>query len=741
MPGYLNMKVLCLSLLLIVPWLKAYGNDIWNNVLIDTHRKKGIFYPFSRSLKKFTGNTTKQFYNKTVTELDSVFTTNDKALRLTESTLISDPYTKKYTNYRFPQLISDDSIIVLKSSLDMIATFYLITDNGKDKKLFSPGRYSDDHVTLVAENSKMVWAESGFHERYINKDYSIIKVHDLRSGKTQKLTSKTRYFSPSLSKNGRKILVTETDQWNRYFHVILDAQDGSVLSRRENPDGVLLSHPRWMNDNLHVACVAVSQKGNALIKLNIETGSMQVLLPYTSIPISRPFPTKDHVYFSAGVGGINNIYALELSTDKVHQVTSVRFGAFEPVVSANERKLVFSEYTADGYRIRKMEINTSSWREALLNKARVNDFFLNGVLDTQEKNITDTTITEGYEVKKFNALTTGLLNFYGWLVLPNVPEYGLEFYTQNIMSTLRGTVGVLYNSNENRFHYYARATYAAWYPIIELEYNRGNRNTGLITTGDPETEPFDQTWREDLLSAGVRLPLRLTQGTHNTTLSLEGRYEHFDVGAVDTADNGNIISRNAFHAVSSSVIFSRTKMQAPQQFNPQWGQVLEVNFREGYDVQARRFNANAVFYFPGLFRTHSLNFRGAYKQEKVLNAYRFADDFVMPRGYRPYPFETINVASANYQLPILYPDLSLGSVAFIQRIRWNVFYDHALGTINGREITMQAPGTELYVDLRLFRLAQMTICMRYNLVSEMTQPASPDILPFQFLVTRFELIN
>jgi hypothetical protein len=720
---------------------RNYSNDFWNKVLIDTHRKKGIFYPFSRSLKTFTGYTTKQFYDKTVTELDSAFVSSDRELHLTNSQEIADPDTKKYTNYRLPQIIGRDSIVVLKSSLDMIPTFYLVTSSGRERKLFSPGRYTEDHMTMVAENAKMVWAESGFHERYINKDFSIIKIHDLKSGNTRKLTSRTRYFSPSLSKDGRKIFVTETDYLNRYFHLVLNAHDGAVLSRKANADGMFLSHPRWTNDNRHVVCVAVSEKGNALVKINTETGSMEVLISNTTVPISRPFPAEEHIYFSAGRNGINNIYALEASSRNIYQVTSVRFGAFEPVVSADGSKLIFSEYTADGYRIKEMVIDTSAWIQRVLNPTNVSDFFLDGLLNVQEKNITDTTILRRYEVKKFNALTEGLLNFYGWIVLPNSPEYGVEFYTQNIMSTLRGTVGGLYNTNENRFRYYARATYAAWYPVIELEYNKGNRNTALITTLDEQQEPFDQSWREDVLSAGVRLPFRLTQGTHNTALSIEGRYEHFDVGLLDTTDNNNILARSTFHAFKSAAIFSRTKLQAPQQFNPQWGQVLELNFREGYDVEASRVEGNALLYFPGLFRTHSLNFRGSYKKEKVVNAYRFADDFVMPRGYESFPFEKIVVASANYQFPVLYPDLSLGSVAFIQRLRWNVFYDHAVGTLNEDEITMRAPGTELYIDLRLFRLVQMTVCMRYNVVSEMTDPLSPDVLPFQFLVTRFELLN
>jgi hypothetical protein len=721
---------------------RDHGNEVWSKVLLDTYRKKGFFYPFSRSMKKFTGKSSKEFYNSTVKELDSLWLSQDKELTYTSARLIGHPNEKKYNSYRFPQFANENSIVVLKSSLDMIPTYHLINANGKERKLFSPGRYSDDHVTLVAENGKMVWAESGFHERYINKDYSIIKIYDIKSGKTHKLTSRTRYFSPSLSKDGSKIIVTETDQSNHYFHVILDAQNGAVISRRPNPDNIFLSHPRWMDNNIDVVCVAVSAAGNAIVKLNTETASIDVLVPYTDVPMSRPFATEDHIYFSAGRDGINNIFVLQLSDGRISQATAARFGAFEPIVSPDGKRLLYSDYTADGYRIMEMEIDRTAWRDVTGQITYGQDYLLETIENSEEKNITDSPMdSTKYDVKKFNALTEGLFNFYGWLVLPNIPEYGVEFYTQNIMSTLRGTVGALYNTNENQFHYYARATYAAFYPIVELEYNHGNRHTEMVTSEDPEVEPFDQSWREDIFSGGIRLPFRLTQGTHNTTLTLEGRYEHYNIDLLDTADTESVLSDMEFNAIRSSVVFSRLKVRALQQFNPQWGQVLQAEYREGSNVEARMAKATATLYFPGIFRTHSLYFLGSHKEEKIINAYRFTDDFLMPRGYKSFPFERISLVSANYQLPILYPDLALGSVVFIQRIRGNVFFDYARGTLNDRKTIMSTPGAELYADFRVFRLFQMSICFRYNFATEPSADPSPEVIPFQFIVTRFELVN
>ena len=720
---------------------RDFGNDLWNHVLLDTYRKKGFLFPFSRSLKKFTGSGTRAFYNETVRELDSLWSIDDESLELTSSTEVCDPQTKKYTNYRLPQFADENTLVVLKSSLDIIPTYYLLDQSGKEKKLFSPGRYSDDHLTLVAENGKIVWAESGFHERYLNKDYSIIKIHNLRTGQTRKLTSRTRYFSPAISHDGKRVFATETDHQNNYFFLILDAENGGVLKRSANPNGVFLSHPRWMDDNVNVVCIALSEKGNAIVILNTESGSIDVVVGYTYDPISRPFPRRKNIFFSAGKTDINNIYVVNISDREVKQVTSVRFGAFEPVVSPDGKVLIFSEYTADGYRIQQMDISPPAW-EPITDRDDVNDFFLSTITNSEEKDITSTDYSgSAYPVKRFNTFTNGLFNFYGWLVLPNIPEYGIELYTQNMMSTLRGTVGALYNANENRFHYYARATYAALYPIVELEYHHGNRHTDLIFSRDEEAEPFSQPWRENFFSAGVRLPFRLTQGTHNTNLSLEGRFGHYRVDFLDTADTHVATEFQDFNAWHGAFTLSRLKMRAVQQFQPAWGQTLDVDYRNGIGVAASRLHANAQLFFPGIARTHSLNLRGAYKEESVVDAYRFTDDFVMPRGHRPFPFEEVVLASVNYEFPIFYPDVSAGPVAFIQRVRANFFYDHAIGNLNDREITMRTPGSEVFADLRLFRLFQMTLCFRCSFVELEAAAIYPQTTPFQFLVTRFELVN
>ncbi|HSI70929.1 MAG TPA: hypothetical protein VK941_11895, partial [Gillisia sp.] len=178
--------------------------------------------------------------------------------------------------------------------------------------------------------------------------------------------------------------------------------------------------------------------------------------------------------------------------------------------------------------------------------------------------------------------------------------------------------------------------------------------------------------------------------------------------------------------------------RARQQVQPRWGQTAQFDFQRAINGTAERMVAVCTLLFPGLDRNHSLNFRGAWKKETVQLTYRFSDDFVMPRGYRPDPFREIAVVSANYELPLGYLDLPLGPVAFLQRFRTNLFYDFSNTRLVTQHGNLNSTGAEVLVDLRFLRLFSSTLLFRYNYT---LNKGRAETLPFQFIINRFELAN
>ena len=115
-----------------------YGKSIWNTVVDESARYKGIFFPFSRSLKKNTGLSTPKMYKKTMAELDSIWQAEAETLALTNSQQINQKKKRVFTNYQFVNFFKDQ-LIVEKSGFDQVRTFYSIDEAGNEKKLFEPG--------------------------------------------------------------------------------------------------------------------------------------------------------------------------------------------------------------------------------------------------------------------------------------------------------------------------------------------------------------------------------------------------------------------------------------------------------------------------------------------------------------------------------------------------------------------------------------------------------------------------
>ncbi len=714
---------------------RDYGNNIWHDVLYETHHSLPV-YAFTRSLKKYTGLSTEMLYQATIQELDSLWQQTDKSTTLTPANFITKSGRTNYTNYRFPHYLPDGSVIALKDALDEIRTFYRISPGGEEEALFPYGVYTEDHLMFSGAGEFITWAEAAYDERWVNQDYSIIKTYNTRTGETKKLTSKTRYFAPAPSPDASKIAAVHVDKFGHNSLVILDSGTGELLREWPIADGTQLAQPRWGEQGNSIIALEVTEKGNRITETDIETGATNVLLPFTNVPLSRPFAFGEYVFFSGGYTGINNIYAYNRTTEKVYQVTSVRFGAFDPTVSPDGKKLLYSNYTARGYQLEETDLNPQRWEE--LPADQVAELpFLDPLPAAEKQNLAATTFPSDYQIRKYHALTDGLFNIYGWFPTLGNNQYGIDFYTRNLMSTLRGTIGAFYNTNENALGAKVNLAYAALYPILDLEYGLRTRRKAE-TREASEVVIRNQEWTEKYVSGGVRFPFRLTQGKYFTNLEIGGAIAHYNVAFIDPLTEEQTTRKLGFNSYRSVVTFSRLLQRARQQVQPRWGQVASLEYQKAFDEAPERIVAAGALFFPGFARTHSLNFRGAWKKEAVQQTYRFPDDFVMPRGYRPDPFREIAVVSANYEFPVWYPDISLGPVAFLQRLRTNLFFDYSKVKLVEQQGKLNSTGAELLIDLRFLRLFSSTLVFRYNYTFN---DDLAETTPFQFLVARFELAN
>jgi hypothetical protein len=133
------------------------------------------------------------------------------------------------------------------------------------------------------------------------------------------------------------------------------------------------------------------------------------------------------------------------------------------------------------------------------------------------------------------------------------------------------------------------------------------------------------------------------------------------------------------------VTFSNNLKQSRRDFNPKFGQSLTFeNYSTpfGGDFKGSLLAVRGLFFFPGFFKHHSFFFRGGYQTKLSsddLDVYTFRNRLFKPRGYS-YPNDTkFYSLSGNYVFPLWYPDISIGPILNVQRIKTNLFCDYGEG--------------------------------------------------------------
>ena len=121
-------------------------------------------------------------------------------------------------------------------------------------------------------------------------------------------------------------------------------------------------------------------------------------------------------------------------------------------------------------------------------------------------------------------------------------------------------------------------------------------------------------------------------------------------------------------------------------------------------------------YLPGALKHQTLRLSAYYQQQFPLDMTHpaFVNLMNMPRGMKETVFaEVLSRFSADYVSPLFYPDLELGPVLYLQRIRTAIWADYMMGTnviVNYPEphyedIDYLTCGIDLVADMNIFRIA------------------------------------
>ncbi len=688
-----------------------YGPELWDKTVDYVGKYPFTIVPFYWGMHKY-GTSKSGIYKETFSYLDSAWNRQASECTYTPFIVLNKDKGHNYTSYRYPQYLSDSLLLVEKLGIDQLNEFITVTKNGKERTLFTPGQLNNFRLSLSED--KLIWTEELPDVRWDNASYSDIKYLDLKSNQFKLLTHNCRYFSPQMNKSGSKIVAVEAGKSNNFSLVILDGFSGRLIQKFQSPENSYLVMPCWMDNEKEIAVIVLSKKGKGIAKLNIDTGDWIELLAPSFHDISQLDVWKNILLFSADYSGIQNAYALDLKTNKVWQVTSSRFGAFDVTVSPDGRNIAYADYSLMGFNLVVSPLDSLKWLP--ISKVRDNSVKLYAAATKQEKGViqSDSVPTVNYDVTGYNKLQH-LFNFHSWapfsydytnLGFNNPAVYpGLSIVSQNLLGTSISTFNYAYKNGYNNFT--TNFIYKAWFPVIQLSAGYG----GIPDVYSLRKENVSEKADNFQFASTVYLPFNFTRNKYYTGIIPIVKVKYSNPYIINDlqASGLNNISRSLIQINYELYAYHYLKESARDLF-PKFGQTLHVWYNISPFNEILKESIGAIegkLYLPGIFRHHSLQIDVGY-QEQISKYFRQATILAFPRGYPSTASDRLRIIRIDYAFPLFYPDLSISPVLFIKRIKADLFYDYAENKyINANNETVfnfpNSTGVDITADFYPFR--------------------------------------
>lgn len=688
----------------------THGSKTSGDIIREGAAYERIFYPYSSALKGKTQWSTTDLYKEAWLHFGDQWRDEVKNLDLTKTRKIrKDP--SVVTNYYFPQFDENKQIVALKGSFNQ--TEHLI-------QLFGP---TDSLITHVGfsysdyfhyKNGLFAWTEYNQNGRRTNTQYSNIFTYNRITSKKQKLTSKGKYFSPSISSNGKKIVAIHIDTNSKNEVHILDSNSGKIVKTLPIEGGASITRSIFLNEDQSIAYIIKNQNYIWIESMDMATGKTTRLTPKSSHVIDAISCYGNHIYYSASYTGIDNIFKVKIDGSKdIQQVTSVPIGAYEPSVSQDGKTLIFTEYTVDGQMISIMNLTDAVKRTSISITEPVDMDWLDKVSDIEEGGEILTQLGEEktYETEEYKGLFKGL-KLHSWAFNPNSADIvgGLQF--NNILDDFSIFAGGGFNLNERRGYYQLSTKVAKYFPIYEFRAESRGRSTVRLM----ESDTFAlQRFEEYNFSTDVSIPLTWVSGNYFKNISFGAglNYRLLDDVFAGDVDLGN----SSITTVDFFIRMSSLRRRAYQNVRSRWG----ISFLGRYatnisDTRAGRLLGTSRFFLPGLDYNHSFSLTTSYQHELLRNPYQLSDSFGYPRGYRAPINDSAFKFGMDYMFPIAYPDVGLFGIAYLKRMRMNLFYDIGQFKINDADFkdNFQSIGADMYFDLVYYHLLPTSLIVRYS---------------------------
>lgn len=701
-----------------------YGAKLWDNVIHNAARKFYSITPVNSSLKQQTGMNQEQLYQSVFDSLMFVWR-NENARFIPENFEEIKSVPRGYTHYNYNHILQSGKIVSLKSGYRQIPKFVTIDAHGNEKTIFLPGSIFEESVGYCGDT--IVWSEYIADVRWAHSGRTLIRLYDVVQKKSDSFFPEFRGYAPALYSPEKQVAVVEVDYQNNYYLSVYDAVTGKLLARYQTPENHYMFSPAWRNSS-ELAIVLLTNEGKRLALMNPFKGEFSFLYDGNLGEIKQLRFSDDDLYFISGYSGKNELWMMNLVERKPQRVAKARFDLASPAVSSDAKWLVSGDYTSDGYRL--VKLNLENHENMPLENVPEAEYRLAEILAEQEKGVLDfsKSDTVKYPTKPYRKIEN-LFSFHSWgpMVVDSKSydiQPGMSIMSQNKLGTAITSLGFKWKTAEKTPEYFVKYEFRGWYPIFTFEIKNGKRkshylevteykdSSGEIVKRDTVSRKF--SWNQTDFSGGMNIPLKFTKGAYTQLIQPEFLYgfTHYK----HNTSTPRKFAKGSLQTLTYRLYYHCIMRQAYMDIQPDWGIITDFQFRHSpfgkYDA-GNIATAQLVGYVPGFLKNHGITLYGGFQKRERGSSFSFADGIRIPRGWTSPSSKQMITLTADYKMPLFYPDFNLGKFVYFRRINMALFGDFsyikdnyyengaAIGTYN-RNIS--SVGIDLTADVNYLRL-------------------------------------
>ena len=641
----------------ITRWIYQNYGEEGLTTIYENAMKTPLFWGVNQGAKKLTGKPLRKLFRDIVEDQNRAVITRPPTK---ESQFLGNP-PEDHPEYDAIFVDSSNNLYLRRTTMDMLPRLIRIEPDGHVTTLIqlpARGRISMAEINEGTENAglRIAWNHTGSHPVFIGVSASDINIVDLnerdRVIDRRVVAKSSRYLFPSLSPDAQQLAVVELKRGLRASLVVLDIESGEAVESLAISEGSP-ANPRWSPDGKKLVFSISTVAGRRIVEWRLGSKSIRNLSARSYATVKTPVYSQDGnwVFYSSNASGNEAIWAIPAnqndSLNHAHLVFEENYNVSEPLISPNGEHLYvvgFPDYS--GERPLKVALG-SEWqdREYAVEFERV---------DKPKK----PDMTEGRSRYAERDHKTHF-RVHSWLVPGQVNNsMSLGIIASDLLGRVSMETGFLLHSFENSPGVFLSSQFKGQLPVFSTSLSYIYRS------------PFKNPSHYTNLGAEAGYPIDLARSglwhhSFNPRVNISFIWEEPIVGSNRT--------QSLFPLAGYGFSWSRLRKQALRDFRPKWG--FTLNTAGSHILLPNSYGellgADLRLFLPGLIPHSSLSATGSIEHRDK----RILSKTPGPRAYQINQSGTMATALLDYEVPLFYSDIPIGSLLHFPRVRLGLFSD------------------------------------------------------------------